>query len=74
MRDTSKWDKKLLQAIRRAPEFKENAQLITEVELGLTLLQKVAPDEPATAVSALLSGHRFSVEPLKKVHHTIRKK
>lgn len=40
------------------------AQLIAEVELGLTLLREVAPEDPATSVSALLSGYRFPVEPL----------
>ncbi len=65
MRNISKWDKKLCQVLSEEDDFKENAKLITEVELGLTLLQKVAPKEPATAVSALLSGHRFPLEPLK---------
>jgi hypothetical protein len=41
------------------------AQLIAEVELGLTLLQEVAPAEPATSVEALLKGYRFPVEQLQ---------
>ncbi|MFP4411164.1 pPIWI_RE_Z domain-containing protein [Coleofasciculus sp.] len=41
------------------------AQLIAEVELGLTLLNEVAPEEPAISVSALLLGYRFPVEPLQ---------
>ncbi|MBC6418898.1 MAG: hypothetical protein GDA44_08985 [Prochloron sp. SP5CPC1] len=76
MRNISKWGEELRKKIREDSDFKkytqENdkslkglAQLITEVELGLTLLQKVAPKEPATAVSALLSGHRFPVESMK---------
>ncbi|MEG5040492.1 MULTISPECIES: pPIWI_RE_Z domain-containing protein [unclassified Microcoleus] len=40
------------------------AQLIAEVELGLTLLREIAPEEPAASVSALLSGYRFPVEAL----------
>jgi len=40
------------------------AQLIAEVELGLTLLREIAPEEPAASVSALLSGYRFPVESL----------
>ena len=41
------------------------AQLIAEVELGLTLLMEVAPDERATSVSALLLGYRFPVKALE---------
>jgi hypothetical protein len=44
--------------------MKRIARLISEVELGLTLLKEIAPDEPATSVSALLSGYRFPVECL----------
>jgi pPIWI RE three-gene island domain Z len=40
------------------------AELITEVELGLTLLKELAPNDPATSVSALLLGYRFQVECL----------
>jgi len=40
------------------------AQLIAEVELGLTLLTGVAPKDPATSVSALLLGYRFPVTAL----------
>jgi hypothetical protein len=35
------------------------ARNIVEVELGLTLLQEIAPDDPAISVTALLSGYRF---------------
>ncbi len=35
------------------------------MELGLTLLQEVAPEEPATSVEALLKGYRFPVEQLQ---------
>lgn len=41
------------------------ARLIADVELGLTLLQEVAPEEAATAVDVLLSGYRFPVPPLQ---------
>ncbi|WP_292872376.1 hypothetical protein [Nostoc sp. LPT] len=41
------------------------AQLIADVELGLTLLQEVALEEPATSVEALLKGYRFPVEQLQ---------
>ena len=40
------------------------AELIAEVELGLTLLKELAPNDPATSVSALLLGYRFRVECL----------
>ncbi len=40
------------------------AKVITEVELGLTLLQEVMPQESASAVSALLLGHRFPINEL----------
>lgn len=46
-------------------EIKRLAQLIADVELGLTLLQEVAPEEPATSVEALLKGYRFPVEQLQ---------
>ena len=45
-------------------EISRLAQLIAEVELGLTLLREIAPQEPAASVSALLSGYRFPVETL----------
>jgi hypothetical protein len=48
----------------RQQEIKRLAQLIAEVELGLTLLTKIAPEEPAISVSALLLGYRFPVAVL----------
>ena len=47
-------------------ESKRLAQLIAEVELGLTLLKEIAPEDPATSVSALLLGYRFPVEALSR--------
>ena len=44
--------------------IRQFAELITEVELGLTLLKELAPNDPATSVSALLRGYRFRVECL----------
>ncbi|MCU0533411.1 MAG: hypothetical protein MUD14_05895 [Hydrococcus sp. Prado102] len=41
------------------------AQLIAEVELGLTLLKEIAPEDPASSVSALLLGYRFPVAYLQ---------
>lgn len=46
-------------------EVRHLAQLIAEVELGLSLLQEVAPEEPATSVEALLKGYRFPVAQLQ---------
>ncbi|GET42209.1 hypothetical protein MiSe_70230 [Microseira wollei NIES-4236] len=48
----------------RKQEVKRLAQLIAEVELGLTLLKEIAPEEPAISVSAILSGYRFPVAVL----------
>jgi|GEM_PF-905070 len=76
MRDTSKWAEKLRKIIRDSDDFKEYVQihglsekeakrlpqLITEVELGLTLLKEVAPEEAAIAVSTLLLGYKFPFE------------
>ena len=45
-------------------EIARLARLIAEVELGLTLLREVAPEDPATSVSALLLGYRFPVTAL----------
>ncbi|MCT7953126.1 hypothetical protein NG798_25335 [Ancylothrix sp. C2] len=42
-------------------EIQRIAQLIGEVELGLTLLKEIAPEEAAISVSGLLSGYRFPV-------------
>jgi pPIWI RE three-gene island domain Z len=42
-------------------EIQRIAQLIVEVELGLTLLKEIAPETSANSVSALLSGYRFPV-------------
>ena len=52
-------DKKVIQR-----EIIRLSQLITEVELGLTLVREIAPEEPATSVSALLLGYRFPVAAL----------
>lgn len=46
-------------------EIARLAQLIAEVELGLTVLMEVAPEERATSVSALLLGYRFPVKALE---------
>ena len=46
-------------------EIARLAQLIPEVELGLTLLSEVAKEEPAISVPALLSGYRFPVPALQ---------
>jgi pPIWI RE three-gene island domain Z len=43
-------------------EIARLALLIAEVELGLTLLRLVAPEEGANSVSALLLGYRFPVK------------
>ncbi|SKB13791.1 conserved hypothetical protein [Planktothrix sp. PCC 11201] len=45
----------------RQQELQRLAKLIAEVELGLTLLHKIAPEEPAISVSALTSGYHFPV-------------
>jgi pPIWI RE three-gene island domain Z len=45
-------------------EVSRLAQLIVDVELGLTLLMQVAPSDSATSVSALLLGYRFRVTAL----------
>ncbi|MDJ0713066.1 MAG: hypothetical protein QNJ54_02450 [Prochloraceae cyanobacterium] len=46
-------------------EIQRLARLITDVELGLTLLAQVAPKDPATSVSVLLLGYRFPFESLQ---------
>lgn len=46
-------------------EIKRLALLIAEVELGLTLLMEVAPEESAASVSALLLGYRFPIKVLE---------
>jgi hypothetical protein len=46
-------------------EIQRIAQLIVEVELGLTLLKEIAPEEAAISVSGLLSGYRFPVSFLQ---------
>lgn len=51
-------------AIALYREIARLAQLIAEVELGLTLLMEIAPQERANSVSALLLGYRFPVEAL----------
>lgn len=43
-------------------EVKRLAELIADVELGMTLLREVALEEPAASVEALLKGYRFPVE------------
>ncbi|MEL7523043.1 MAG: hypothetical protein AAGJ80_15765, partial [Cyanobacteria bacterium J06553_1] len=40
-------------------EIARLARLISEIELGLTLLQTIAPSDPSLAVSTLLTGYRY---------------
>lgn len=49
----------------REREMKRLARLIVQVELGLTLLEQVAPGEPATSVAVLLSGYRYAISQLE---------
>ncbi|MDF5728833.1 MAG: hypothetical protein PUP92_12605 [Rhizonema sp. PD38] len=49
----------------RNKELKRLARLIADVELGLTLVEQIAPGELATSVSAILSGYRYSVQQLE---------
>ena len=46
-------------------EAQRLARLITNVELGLTLLRDIAPSEQAIAVRAFLSGYRYPVPCLQ---------
>lgn len=50
-------------------EISRLTQLITEVELGLTLLKTIANNEPAESVSALLFGYRFPFAPFTNENH-----
>ncbi len=43
----------------RNKAVKRLARLITNVELGLTLLKEVAPQDPAISVAALLKGYQY---------------
>jgi len=45
----------------RQRELSRLTRLIVQVELGLTLLEQVAPGEPAISVAALLSGYRYAI-------------
>jgi hypothetical protein len=45
----------------RQRELSRLVRLIVQVELGLTLLEQVAPEEPAASVAALLSGYRYAI-------------
>ncbi|MDJ0773567.1 MAG: hypothetical protein QNJ49_09095 [Mastigocoleus sp. MO_167.B18] len=49
----------------RENEIKRLARLITNIELGLTLLIDMTSQESANAVPALLSGYRFPVPSLQ---------
>lgn len=70
MRETSNWCEDLCESLKNDPilkryveddrrEVSRLAKLIAYVELGLTLLHTIAPEEPATTVRDLLSGNRF---------------
>lgn len=72
MRDSSSWHKPLRDVLRLQPEMPADPRtanrvgaLIAEVELGLTLLGRVAPGEMATTTDALLSGWRYPVPCLR---------
>lgn len=67
-RDTNSWYKTIVDYLKEHPvvaargAVKERgriARLIVHVELGLSLLLRVAPTESATEVRHLLSGYRF---------------
>jgi len=62
-------------SLERSQETKRLVRLIVNVELGLTLLAQVAPDEAALSVSALLSGYRYAIPQLENDENwqTIRK-
>ena len=80
MRDISVWSKSICEALKKSHDLKvyveevgdanvqkevsRLAQLVVDVELGLTLLMQVAPNDSATSVSALLLGYRFRVTAL----------
>jgi hypothetical protein len=49
----------------REQEVSRLALLITEVELGLTLLREIDSENPAKSVSALLLGYRFPIPSLQ---------
>lgn len=50
-------------AIKRR-EIARLARLVSEIELGLTLLQTIAPHSLAMSVSTLLTGYRYPAQPL----------
>ncbi|BAZ18992.1 hypothetical protein NIES4071_108770 (plasmid) [Calothrix sp. NIES-4071] len=77
MRNILEWSKSIRDALSKSYELKAYieeigntstisrlSQLIVEVELGLTLLMMVAPNDSAVSVSALLFGYRFPVTAL----------
>ena len=47
-------------------EIARLARLISEIELGLTLLQTIAPSDPSLAVSTLLTGYRYPAQSLNR--------
>lgn len=70
MRETSSWYQGLFEILKNdstlinfvgdnSREISRVARLIVHIELGLTLLQTIAPTEPAITVRHLLSGYRF---------------
>ena len=64
MRETASWRKSLARSLRA--EWPEDLlgfgpADLCDVELGLQLLRTLVPDEPATALWALLAGYPFPV-------------
>jgi restriction endonuclease in pPIWI_RE module len=61
MRDTASWRKPITSTLLRhwqdAPS--EHARILCDVELGLHLLERMAPEEPPTSLWALLTGYPF---------------
>ncbi|MFE3873038.1 hypothetical protein ACFXPX_01410 [Kitasatospora sp. NPDC059146] len=62
MRDRSSWYSALIRSLTPWPTKHQDTKpaLLCQVELGLRLLERIAPDEGADSVWALLSGYPFA--------------
>ncbi|MFD7585681.1 hypothetical protein ACFV84_09680 [Kitasatospora sp. NPDC059811] len=63
MRDRSSWHSSLVRLLKPWPTEHQDTKpaVLCQVELGLRLLERIAPDESADSVWTLLSGYPFAL-------------
>lgn len=67
MRDVTTWKRALVERLGREGELtRQQASLLCDVELGLSLIEELVPSEAVATLPALLSGYRFPTSRTSK--------